>query len=196
MAARGAAVHGAGSTQARLVLAATARLRAVAPGERWAYVRAHWYDLPGMIPILPGMESIAGVRVLRLLRLLRILRLLGVLRRFDRFNEFVERFTRRSKLGYVAVLAFVIISTCAIVAWVFEPETFPTLGDAMWWGVVTATTVGYGDFYPRTTAGRIAGVFLMFLGVGLIGTFAATLSSVLVERRFEDEDEELSLIHI
>lgn len=55
-------------------------------------------------------------------------------------------------------------------------------------GVVTATTLGYGDFFPRTGAERAVGVVLMFLGVGLIGTFAATLSSFLVERRFEAEE--------
>ncbi|HEV8361151.1 MAG TPA: ion transporter [Candidatus Thermoplasmatota archaeon] len=164
-----------------------ARLR-VAPNKR-AFVRANWYDLPGMIPILPGMESLGGARFFRLLRILRILRLVGALRRFDRFNRFIERFTRKSKLGYVAVLTLAIIVTCATLAWTVEPETFPTLFDAMWWGVVTATTVGYGDFYPHTGIGRIVGVVLMFLGVGLIGVFSATLSSVLIERRAEEQQE-------
>lgn len=155
------------------------------PG-RAAFVKASWYDLPGMIPILPGMEGLAGVRVLRLLRILRILRLVGALRRFERFNRLVDRYTRQSQLGYVALLALAIIATSAGLAWTFEPATFPSYWDALWWGVVTATTVGYGDFFPVTGAGRAVGVVLMFLGVGLIGTFAATLSSFLVERRFEE----------
>lgn len=150
---------------------------------RAAFVRANWYELPGMVPIFPGMEAYAGVRFFRLLRLFRILRLLGFLRRFDRVNALVRRFTVESRLGYIALLAFLLIGICAGVVWVAEPETFPTFGDALWWGIVTATTVGYGDFYPRTGLARAAGVVLMLLGVGLIGSFAATLSSFLVERR-------------
>lgn len=157
-----------------------------APNKR-AFVLANWYDLPGMVPILPGMEAFGGTRFFRLLRILRILRLLGALRRFDRFNRLAERYTRKSKLGYVAVVVLAVLLTAASLIWTFEPETFPTYWDGLWWSVVTATTVGYGDFYPRTGLGRSIGVVLMFLGVGLIGTFAATLSTFLVERRFEDE---------
>lgn len=152
---------------------------------RWEFVKAAWYDLPGMVPILPGMEGLAGVRALRLLRMLRVLRLVGALRRFERFDRGVQRYFLASKFGWVLLLALTVIAVCAAVVWVVEPETFPTFPDALWWGVVTATTVGYGDFVPRSGLGRSAGVALMFLGVGLIGTFAATLSSFLVERRVE-----------
>jgi voltage-gated potassium channel len=50
----------------------------------------------------------------------------------------------------------------------------------LWWAVVTITTVGYGDTYPVTAAGRITGVFVMFAGVGIIGALASILASVLV----------------
>jgi voltage-gated potassium channel len=162
-------------------------LRYRAAADKRAFVVNNWYDLPGMVPILPGMEGLGGVRLLRLLRIMRVLRLVGALRRFERFDRFIEGFTRRSKLGYVALLAGAIIVTCAAIAWSVEPQTFPEYADALWWAIVTATTVGYGDYYPRTGWGRGAGVALMLLGVGLIGTFAGTLSSYLVERRFEDE---------
>ena len=55
-----------------------------------------------------------------------------------------------------------------------------TGGDALWWAVVTLTTVGYGDYYPVTTLGRITGTFVMFAGVGVIGALASILASVLV----------------
>jgi voltage-gated potassium channel len=153
---------------------------------RWEFVKANWYDLPGMIPILPGMEAIASVRVLRLLRVLRILRLLGALRQFDRFDRAVQRFIYQSKLGFVAVFALALVLVCATLAWLVEPGTFrDDWWNAVWWGIVTVTTVGYGDFFPVTGTGRIVAMVLMFLGVALIGTFAATLSSFLVERRFQ-----------
>ena len=47
----------------------------------------------------------------------------------------------------------------------------------MWWSVVTFTTVGYGDFFPVTSTGRIAGVLLMLGGIALIGTLAGSLGS-------------------
>jgi voltage-gated potassium channel len=55
-----------------------------------------------------------------------------------------------------------------------------TGGDALWWGLVTITTVGYGDFYPVTSLGRIVGVAVMFAGVGIIGALASILASLLV----------------
>ena len=55
-----------------------------------------------------------------------------------------------------------------------------TGGDALWWGFVTITTVGYGDFYPVTTLGRMVGVLVMFAGVGIIGALASILASLLV----------------
>ena len=62
----------------------------------------------------------------------------------------------------------------------------------MWWGVVTLTTVGYGDFYPVTAAGRITAFFVMFAGVGIIGSLASILASVLVAPTAEDTPEEVA----
>jgi hypothetical protein len=53
-------------------------------------------------------------------------------------------------------------------------------GDAIWWSLVTITTVGYGDFYPITPGGRMVGVFVMFSGIAIIGALASILSSILV----------------
>jgi voltage-gated potassium channel len=155
-------------------------------GSRWEFVKANWYELPGMVPILPGMGSMAGVRVLRLLRILRVLRLVGALRRFERFDRAVQRFTTESKLGYIALFALSLIVLSSTLAWLVEPQTFrDDWVNALWWGAVTVTTVGYGDFFPVTGPGRAVALVLMFLGVALIGSFAATLSSFLVESRFE-----------
>ena len=63
-----------------------------------------------------------------------------------------------------------------------------TPGDALWWGFVTITTVGYGDYYPVTGLGRIMGVMLMLAGVGIIGALASILASLLVPPPKEDED--------
>ena len=64
-----------------------------------------------------------------------------------------------------------------------------TGGDALWWGIVTITTVGYGDFYPVTTLGRLTGVFVMFAGIGIIGALASILASLLVAPPSSPEPE-------
>jgi voltage-gated potassium channel len=54
--------------------------------------------------------------------------------------------------------------------------------DAIWWVIVTMSTVGYGDIYPSTTAGRVVGIFMMFIGVAFMGTLSATIASSIIGR--------------
>ena len=61
------------------------------------------------------------------------------------------------------------------------------LPDALWWSIVTVTTVGFGDISPLTLGGRLIGVVLMFFGIGVLGMFTATIAGVFVERRLRKE---------
>jgi voltage-gated potassium channel len=58
-----------------------------------------------------------------------------------------------------------------------------TAGDALWWGYVTATTVGYGDYYPVTRGGRIAGIIMLTVGVALFATFSGFLANYFLAPR-------------
>ena len=64
-----------------------------------------------------------------------------------------------------------------------------TGGDALWYALVTITTVGYGDRYPVTLAGRTTAMFIMFMGVGIIGALASILASLLVGGSSPAEEE-------
>jgi voltage-gated potassium channel len=67
----------------------------------------------------------------------------------------------------------------------FERARNPTInsfGDALWWSVVTATTVGYGDVSPISTEGRLIAVVLMLTGIGVIGVFTASVASLFFEQ--------------
>ena len=59
--------------------------------------------------------------------------------------------------------------------------------DALWWAIVTLTTVGYGDISPTSAGGRLIGVVLMFFGIGVLGLFTATIAGVFVEKRLRKE---------
>ena len=85
-----------------------------------------------------------------------------------------------ARLGRVALLAVIVVFLGAAVAYRAEHPTnsgFATYGDALWWAVVTLTTVGYGDIVPHTTAGRIDGVMIMITGVSVLGLLAGSLAS-------------------
>jgi voltage-gated potassium channel len=66
-----------------------------------------------------------------------------------------------------------------------------TAGDALWWAYVTITTVGYGDKYPVTSAGRLVGVLVMTTGVGIFATFAGYISNKLLTPPDKEEEEKI-----
>ncbi len=149
-----------------------------------------WLDLLGSIPTLGILRITALFRLARISRLARITRLLrgqagkdlviDVLRNRSQYATFIT-----------ILLAGMTLTIASLLVLEFESRdpasNIKTGGDAIWWGIVTITTVGYGDFYPVTTLGRLTGVFVMFAGIGIIGALASILASLLVSPSSPDE---------
>jgi voltage-gated potassium channel len=130
---------------------------------------APWFLIPG----LQAGQFVAALRLARVARLVVATR--GSRRLFHR-------------LGGVAVFAGAVLVIASLVAYHAEHPTnpeFATVGDALWWGFVTLTTVGYGDIVPKTPTGRWAGVMIMITGIAVLGTLAGSLSSFF---RVDDSD--------
>jgi voltage-gated potassium channel len=149
-----------------------------------------WLDLLGSIPSVGAFQLGALFRLARLSRLARITRLLRGQAGKDLVIDVLKN--RSQYATFITILlAGIVLSVASILVLEFESRTpdsnIKTGGEAIWWGLVTITTVGYGDFYPVTMMGRITGIFVMFAGIGIIGALASILASMLVSPSTPDE---------
>jgi voltage-gated potassium channel len=111
-----------------------------------------------------------GAAILMLARLGRVARVLMATAGLRRLA---------ARLGKVAAVAGIVLVVASLAAYQAEHATnpgFATIGAALWWGIVTMTTVGYGDIVPETTAGRLAGVSICS-PASVLGVLAGSLAS-------------------
>ena len=156
-----------------------------------------WLDLLGSIPSL-GLFTNAGkyAGLFRLARLSRLARIARLMKGGGKEALIKDVLANRSRYtGFITILmTIIVLTTCSVFVLQFESKSpdanIKSGADALWYAVVTITTVGYGDFYPKTVLGRISGMFIMFAGVGIIGVLASILSSILVGAPATPEEEE------
>jgi voltage-gated potassium channel len=152
-----------------------------------------WLDLLGSIPSF-GIFKLGGLlRLARLSRLARILRLLRGEQKKALVKDILENRSQYA-LFITILMTLLVLTVCSTLVLQFESKSpdanITSGGDALWYAIVTITTVGYGDFYPVTAAGRITAMFIMFMGVGIIGALASLLASLLVGGSSSTEEEE------
>ncbi len=162
-----------------------------APDRRYYLLRYGWLDFLGSIPGL------------LLFRLLRIFRLTRIFRRMRRTTSDEVRQQVRQRLGestlMIAILMIylvVMVGSIAIVQ-VESPDpnaNIKTGGDAVWWSFVTIATVGYGDEYPVTPAGRSIAVLVMVVGVSVFSVLTGFVALSFQNRRAKQQEDAIELL--
>ncbi len=163
-------------------------LRALLAPTPGSYLLSFW-GLIDLLAILPfylqtGLD-LRSIRILRLLRLFRMLKL-------ARYHQALRRFARAFRLIQEELVLFLtasamLIYLAAVGIYHFEheaqPQAFASVFHALWWAMVTLTTVGYGDVYPITPGGKIFTALLLLIGLGVVAVPAGLVASALSEAR-------------
>ena len=148
-------------------------------------------DLLAVLPfyIASGID-LRSVRILRLFRVIRILKL-------TRFSKAAERIRIafkevRAELSLFLVMSLFVVYLSSVGIYYFEstaqPEVFSSIFHALWWSVVTLTTVGYGDIYPITAGGKVFTVIVLMVGLGMIAVPTGLITSALSDTKGSTEE--------
>jgi voltage-gated potassium channel len=154
---------------------------AVAP-KPLAYLTS-FFGIIDLIAVLPGFVGVnaKGIRAVRLIRMLKLLR-------DERANRAIRRLATawaevKGELLIFGFIAFLVVYLAAVGIYFCEhptqPERFSSIPASMWWALATLTTVGYGDAYPITVAGKLFAAVVILVGIGIVaiptGLFASSL---------------------
>lgn len=149
-------------------------------------------DLAVILPAyLPG-EMFLDLRFARIVRVVRMLRVL----KFARYSRTLRTFgavfeAKRADISLVTLFLMLLVVLASSVMYFVEhpaqPQSFSSIPAAMWWTVMTLTTVGYGDIYPITPVGKLLGAIIALIGIGFFalpaGLLAAAFADELAKQR-------------
>ncbi|MGL4473948.1 MAG: potassium channel family protein [Shewanella sp.] len=148
------------------------------------YVKHHWIDFVASIP------TIEALRMMRLFQVLRVIRLIRTTR-----HILIPLLKQRKQTTLVSLMfaMFTILALSSLMILLMESgepgANITTAQEALWWSLVTVSTVGYGDFYPVTTAGHVIGAIVIICGVSFFGVISGYMASVFVNSNDSEHDE-------
>ena len=158
----------------------------VVASRKRAALRAHWLDVAIVVLTIPLLsQALAWLRLARFIRLARFVVIVA------RALQAERRLTSGDSLRVAALLTVTAIIVGGAAQRAVAAGEFNTLWDGIWWAVVTVTTVGYGDLYPKSVAGRLVGMGLMFVGIAFLSLLTAAIASRFVKEERSAEHDEL-----
>lgn len=157
-----------------------------------AYLKWGWIDLLSSIPTL------GPLRWGRCARIVRILRLFRGIRSIKQVLVFLVQHRAASAFSTALFTSLLVVVFASVAVLDFEREeanaNIHTAEDALWWAFCTVTSVGYGDLYPISLAGRVVGAATMACGIAVFGTFTGLAASWFLAPQEAEQDEELEEI--
>jgi len=153
---------------------------------RKAALRAHWLDVAIVVLTIPLLGPlVAWLRMARFLRFARF----GVV--LARSLQAQRRIGSGDALKIATLVTVSVVVVAGAAQTTFASGEFDSLWDGIWWAVVTITTVGYGDIYPKTPAGQIVGIIVMIVGIAVASVLTAAIASRFVRDERESETAEM-----
>ena len=146
--------------------------------------------LPFYIPFITNVD----LRMLRLIRMIRMIRIFK-LNRYTKSLSVVGKVLSRKKDQLVSSISvvFILMLISSILMYYFEhdaqPNVFENAFSGLWWAIATLTTVGYGDIYPITVAGKIISAMIALLGIGLVAVPTGIISAGFSEEIEEQKEK-------
>lgn len=143
-------------------------------------------DLFAILPFYLPMVFPFDMRFLRILRLTKMFRLFK-LNRYTNALNIITKVVKNKKeelFSTMFIMMLVIIISAALIYYLeteVQPDLFPDIGAAIWWAVVTLTTVGYGDVYPITNMGKVLAAIISLAGIGIVALPTGIISSGFME---------------
>lgn len=145
-----------------------------------AFVFENKIDLLTIIPYFSALRLLRVIRITKVLPLFRFIRVIRITAMLSNLSKQLGCFFTTNNFHYVAGLTLIVIILGAGSLSLVEGISFQ---DALWWCIVTVTTVGYGDLVPKTGFGRVIASLVMISGIGFLGVFTGTISTYFLNRR-------------
>ncbi|WP_414674431.1 ion transporter [Massilia sp. UBA6681] len=167
-----------------------ARLLCVRHPLRYATSFFGLVDLLSVLPtyvslLVPGSQALLDIRILRLLRIFRIFKLTLYIEEYTRLGEALAA-SRRKIMVFLSVVLMVVLIMGTVMYVVEGPaHGYTSIPTAMYWAIVTMTTVGYGDITPHTTLGKGIASFMMLLGWGILAVPTGIVTAEMTARRVD-----------